>query len=106
MSITNSNNTDGIELPTMNYNVDPGVYQLEQLAYKLESLKLYKFLVDLFVALYLVIGIGFGVPLLVHIILLVVISLFLEEATKNKKYDNARQYTKNKYKKQREILKG
>ena len=90
----------------MNYQEDPGVYQLEQLAYKLESLKLYKFLVDLFIALYLVIGIGFGVPLFVHIILLVVISLFLEEATKNKKYDNARQYTKNKYKKQREILKG
>lgn len=90
----------------MDYKVDPGVCQLEKLAYKLESLKLYKFLVDLLVALYLVIGIGFSIPLFVHIVLLVVISLSLETATKHKKYDNARQYTKNKYKKQREILKG
>ena len=90
----------------MNFMVDPGVCQLEQLAYKLESLKLYKFLVDLLVALYLVIGIGFSIPLFVHIVLLVVISLFLESAMKHKKYDNAKQYTKNKYKKQREILKG
>ncbi len=35
----------------MDYKVDPGVCQLEQLAYKLESLKLYKFLVDFLVAL-------------------------------------------------------
>lgn len=90
----------------MDYKVDPGVCQLEQLAYNLESLKLYKFLVDLLIALYLVIGIGFSIPLFVHVLVLVVISWALDDAMKHKKYDNARHYTKNQYKKQREILKG
>lgn len=90
----------------MDYKVDPGVCQLEKLAYKLESLKLYKFLVDLFIALYFVVGVFFGVHIFAYIVVLVVSSCFMQIAIKDKKYDNARHYTKNQYKKQREILKG